>query len=290
MEASVRRVLPLIVGVAVGLGLYWRVGWWGFLVLFPWVGLSITVGQVIGARRSRPATPGEPSFGRRIALLGILPALLLFVPLVNHENFQLEGVVLLLTAAYFSKGVIHWGVAKVFGPLIWGRGFCGWACWYAAVLDWLPMGRRRPVPLGRGVRALRWVVLAMSVGVALYAVHGLGLDVRGQYLSKQETAWMFLSAGLYYLAAVPLAYACRDRRAFCKILCPAAPIMKLPARFARLRKRPSGRECSRCGLCNRACPMDVDVRASVSSGRPVRDTECILCGECVAACPEKAVR
>lgn len=282
-----KKLIPLAAGLAIGAFLYWRVGWWGFLVLFPWVGLSISVGHIIGAGARRPAAPGS---GRRIAILCILPALLFFVPLVNRENFQIEGVVMLLTAAYFSKGVIHWAVAKVFGPLIWGRGFCGWACWIAAVLDWLPMGRAKPVPIGGRLRALRYAVLAVSAGVALTAVYVLGYDVRGRYLGKEELAWMYASTVLYYFAAVPLAYLFSDRRAFCKILCPAAVVMKLPSTLALLRKRPSGLDCSGCGCCNRACPMDVDVRAAIASGNPVRDTECIHCGECAAACPERSIR
>jgi len=69
----------------------------------------------------------------------VLPALLLFVPVVSNENLQLEGIVLLILIGYFSKGIIHYEIAKVFGPLIWGRAFCGWACWTAAVLEWLPV-------------------------------------------------------------------------------------------------------------------------------------------------------
>lgn len=277
-------------GALIGLALNRLTGWWGFLVLFPWVGLSITVGMSVQAASRRPVRPGAPALGRRVAILLILPALLFFVPLVNRENFQLEGIVLLLTAGYFSKGVIHWAVAKVFGPLVWGRGFCGWACWFAAVLDWLPMKPGRAKPIGKGLRSLRWAVAALSVAAALTAVYGLGLDVRGDYLGKGELAWMFASSALYYLAAIPLAYVFADRRAFCKILCPAAVVMKIPARYARLRKRPTGNECSGCGLCSRVCPMDVDVRRAILSGSPVRDTECILCGDCVSACPSKAIR
>ncbi len=33
---------------------------------------------------------------------------------------------------------IHYAVAKIFGPLIFGRGWCGFACWTAMVLDFLP--------------------------------------------------------------------------------------------------------------------------------------------------------
>lgn len=38
----------------------------------------------------------------------------------------------------FEAAAIHYAVAKIFGPLIFGRGWCGYACWTAMVLDFLP--------------------------------------------------------------------------------------------------------------------------------------------------------
>ena len=75
----------------------------------------------------------KKNLGRKVSILFILPALLLFVPFANRENFQLEGIVLIVLAGYLSKGFIHYCVAKIFGPLIWCRGFCGWACSAAAI-------------------------------------------------------------------------------------------------------------------------------------------------------------
>jgi len=120
--------IPFLIGVGVAALLYITVGWWGFLAIFPWIGFSISFGIFI--RRKLPSA--RKNIGRRISLLMILPMLLFFVPIVNHENFQLEGVALLICAGFLGKGVIHLAVAKVFGPLVWGRGFCGWACWTAA--------------------------------------------------------------------------------------------------------------------------------------------------------------
>lgn len=285
-----KKYLPAAVGVVLAVALERLTGWWGYLVLFPWVGLCISFGLRLQAASRRPVRPGSPGIGRRTAILLILPALLFFEPLAHRENLQLEGAVLLLTAGIFTKGVVHWALAHVLGPLAWGRGFCGWACWYAAALDWLPMKQGRPKRVGKRLGMLRWSVAAASATVALVAVYGLGLDVRGEYFGRQEVAWMFASVAFYYLAAIPLAYAFGDRRAFCKVLCPAAAIMKIPARASLLRVRPAGRECSGCGMCSRVCPMDVDVRRAMLSGKPVLDTECILCGDCVAACPTKAIR
>jgi ferredoxin-type protein NapH len=277
-------LIPFLIGCGVAGLLYFTVGWWGFLAIFPWIGFSISLGVFI--QRGLPAK--RKNLGRRISLLMILPMLLFFVPIVNHENFQLEGVVLLILAGFLGKGVIHLAVAKVFGPLIWGRGFCGWACWTAAVLEWLPIKKAAAVP--KRLKNFRWLALALSLLLPVGLIFFLNFDVWHHYLYRQEMTWMFVGNGIYYAVAVPLAFALKDRRAFCKIVCPVSLVMKAPARLAAIKMQPSGEECTECGACNQRCPMDIDVMAYIKAGKKVTSTECILCDECRFACPQKAIK
>lgn len=189
--------------------------------------------------------------------------------------------------AVFSKGVIHYAVAKVFGPIIWGRGFCGWACWTAAVLDWLPVKKSGKIP--EKLTNLRYLTLAVSITLPLTLVIFLGYDVRNDYLNKTEMVWMFVGNFVYYVIAIPLAFIFKDRRAFCKIACPVAIIMKIPTSVSLITIVPSGQQCLKCAQCNKHCPMDVDVMSFISQGKKVRSTECILCMECKTACPAGAI-
>jgi ferredoxin-type protein NapH len=200
----------------------------------------------------------------------------------------LRGIILIVLVGYFSKGFIHFAIAKLFGPLIWGRGFCGWACWTAAVLDWLPMDKKVTIP--RRLRNLRYLVLAISIALPLYFVFILNYNVRGAYIGKSELWWMIIGSIIYYLLAIPLAYRLKDRRAFCKVLCPVSLVMKVPARFALIRRMPTGNKCTGCGICNNACMMDVDVMSDISQGRKVESTECVLCGTCRIKCPAGAIK
>lgn len=276
-------LLPFLIGLVVAGALYFSIGWWGFLIIFPWIGLSITTGIYLSLR----LPTGKKDLGRKTAILMILPVLLLFVPMVNNENFQLEGVVLLVLAGFFSKGVIHYAVAKVFGPLIWGRGFCGWACWTAAVLDWLPVKKSGKIP--QKLKNLRYLALAVSIALPLMLVVFFSYDVRDDYLNKTEMIWMFVGNFIYYLIAIPLAFILKDRRAFCKIACPVAIIMKVPASVSLITIAPSGKQCLKCARCNKHCPMDVNVMSFISQGKKVRSTECILCMQCKTACPAGAI-
>ncbi|GHU22756.1 hypothetical protein FACS1894172_05180 [Spirochaetia bacterium] len=40
-----------------------------------------------------------------------------------------------INTGIFTRVLIHYAIAKIFGPLIWGRGYCGWACYTAALLE-----------------------------------------------------------------------------------------------------------------------------------------------------------
>jgi len=276
--------IPFIIGIIVAATLFLTVGWWGFLVIFPWMGFSISLGAYLLITLPQK----KKSIARRITILMILPALLLFVPIVNNENFQLEGVVLLLAIGYFLKGVIHYAVAKVFGPLIWGRGFCGWACWTAAILEWLPIKKTGKIP--DELKRIRYITFAITIIFPLILVFFLNYDVRADYLYKREMLWMFLGNGVYYLVAIPLAFIFQDRRAFCKIACPVSVVMKVPAKVSKIRISPSGKECIKCSKCSENCPMDIDVMSYISRGEKVKDTECILCMECKMVCPVGAIK
>ena len=219
-----------------------------------------------------------------------MPALLIFVPFLNKENFQLEGVVLIVLVGYFSKGFIHYSVAKLFGPLIWGRGFCGWACWTAAILDWLPIKKQKTPTVSNKLKNLRYLTLAISLLIPILAIFVFHYDVKASYIGKAELNWMIAGNILYYLLAIPLAFYFTDNRAFCKILCPVSLVMKVPSQFARNKKRPTGNECIECGTCNNNCPMDVDIMSFIKKQSSVADTECISCGNCRVLCPANAIK
>lgn len=286
MRSSLIKFIPFAIGCTVGISLNLSIGWWGFLILFPWIGLAITYGIDL----QQTLKGKKKLLGRKVSILLILPALLLFVPLVNKENFQLEGVALIVLAGYFSKGFVHYAVAKLFGPLIWGRGFCGWGCWIAAILDWLPIRKESSPTVSENIKLFRYVTLLISLSIPLYLVFIAHYNVRGSYIGKAELSWMMVSSAIYYLLAIPLAFYYADHRAFCKILCPVSLVMKIPTRFSIIKIRPTGNECIECGLCEKKCPMDIDVMAYIKTGIAVTDTECIRCGTCRILCPVKAIQ
>jgi len=229
-----KNFIPLIIGLLIAGILEWSFGWWGFRVIFPWIGFSISLGMFV-----RSKLKGKKQIlGRKIAILMILPCLLLFIPIVNNENFQLEGVVLILMVGFLGKGFIHYLIAKLLGPLIWGRGFCGWACWTAAILDWLPI-KEQKVPVSKNLKHLRFVGLLISILLPMYLIFVLNYNVRTDYIYKKEMLWMFVGNAIYYLLAIPLAFIYSDKRFFCKNLCPVALVMIPTSKISLIKIKPT---------------------------------------------------
>lgn len=285
MRKVLHIILPVTIGFLIAEILSLTVGWWGFWVIFPWIGFSISIGILL-----RKILKGRKRLvGRKISILMILPCLLLFVPIVNHENFQLGGVVLIVLVGFFSKGFIHYAIAKIFGPLIWGRGFCGWACWNAAIFDWLPItGKKKAIP--EKAKNLRYISLFISLAIPVYLIFVMNINVYEDYLYKYEMIWMFSGNALYYAIGIPLAFIYKDKRAFCKLVCPVALVMKPTASVAIIKIKPKKEnDCIECGACNNACPMDIDVMSFIKDKKPVRHTECILCSNCRIVCPVNAI-
>jgi polyferredoxin len=98
--------------------------------------------------------------------------------------------------------------------------------------------------------------------------------------------WSFIAGNLlYYAVGIALAFAFRDNRAFYKYICPITVFLKPASYFAPFRIKPKPDKCVRCGVCEKACPMNVEVANQARSRR--NGTECILCHECVKVCPKK---
>lgn len=281
-----KSIIPFLIGILVAFLLYITIHWWGFLVIFPWVGFSISLGIFLRLRLKGI----KRLIGRKISILMILPCLLFLVPVINNENFQLEGVFLIVFVGFFSKGFIHYAVAKIFGPLIWRRGFCGYACWTAAVLDWLPVKQTKS-HISRSYRKIRYISLFISLIIPLYLVFVVSYDPWTDYLNKQEMMWMFISNGIYYLIAIPLAFVLSDKRAFCKYLCPVSLVMTPSSSIGLIKIKPvKENECIECGSCNDICPMGVDVMDFMKRNVPITDTECVLCSDCKIVCPKAKIK
>lgn len=243
-----------------------------YLLNFSYIGCAVALGVFLFVRRNENA--------RRVTQLLVGLYMMVYLGLICNENMQIEGFWYYLFTGVFEAATIHYAVAKIFGPLLFGRGWCGYACWTAMVLDFLPY--KVPQVPRRSAGWFRYVVFVASLVfvAALFLAHVGNIE--------RIMFWAFIVGNVaYYAIGIILAFALKDNRAFCKYVCPITVFLKPMSYFSVLRIKCDHGKCVECGTCRRVCPMEVDMLDDARSRE--NGTECILCLECVKSCPKNAL-
>lgn len=243
-----------------------------YLLNFSYIGCSVALGLTLYIVQYKNA--------RRVTQLLVGMYMLLYLGVYCNENMQIEGFWYYLFTGVFEAATVHYAVAKIFGPLIFGRGWCGYACWTAMVLDFLPY--RVPAQKRKNIGWLKYAVFAISFAFVL----SLFLFCTDN-IEKVMLRAFIIGNILYYTVGIMLAVIFKDNRAFCKYICPVAVFMKPASYFSLIRIKCDKSKCVSCGKCKKVCPMNVDM--TDNSRKRKNGTDCILCFECKKACPKNAL-
>ncbi|WNX83891.1 4Fe-4S dicluster domain-containing protein [Agathobaculum sp. NTUH-O15-33] len=239
---------------------------------FLYIGTCLAVGVALYIKKLK--------YARTAVQFAVGLYMLVYLGILSRENMQIEGFWYYLFLGVFEAAVIHYVIAKILGPLFFGRGWCGYACWTAMVLDLLPYQTpRRP---RKRIGFIRYFVFAGSL---LFVGSLFLLRVPGM---ETILFWSFLIGNaLYYAVGIGLALALKDNRAFCKYICPITVFLKPASYFALVRVKTDTAKCVSCGKCKKVCPMDVDM--TDPTRKRANGTDCILCFRCVEECPRGAL-
>lgn len=243
-----------------------------YLFNFGYIGVSVSLGIFLYIRHY--------PYARRVVQLLVGLYMLVYLGIICRENMQIEGFWYYLFTGVFEAATIHYAVAKIFGPLLFGRGWCGYACWTAMVLDFLPY--KTPAGPRKKIGWIRYVVFVLSL-LFVGALFLFGVRDKDSVMFRA----FLIGNTLYYIAGITLAFLLKDNRAFCKYICPVTVFLKPMSYFSLLRVKCDKTKCVNCGKCKKVCPMDVDV--TDNSRKRKNGTECIHCMECVKACPKDAL-
>ena len=274
-------LLAIFVGIGIWRGITAHIL---YLFNFGYIGLAVAVGSFLNDALPRK----HKQWGRRIAQILVASYLLGFIGIVYRENMQIEGFFFYLLMGVFAGATLHYFIAKVVGTFILNRGWCGWACWTAMVLDLLPWRKPQNGRLRR-LGIIRYVHFGLSLGLVLFVWYVL--DERDLFAEKTmaELYWLGVGNALYYVVGITLAAVLKDNRAFCKYVCPIPVLQKIGARFALWRMEIDPDKCIDCGLCEENCPMDIKLLDYKEAGQRILSTECIQCQTCANVCPEGAI-
>ena len=212
----------------------------------------------------------------------------------------LESMLSIIAVGTFLKKILI-GTFVLFGAtvllaIVMRRSFCGQVCAFGFLQELFGnLGRKlfkkRPVvpkKLDRVLRYLKFVVLAVTVAMAwitgeLWVTPYDPFNALGHLADFNALVTSYL-IGFIVLIVTLLGSLVYDRF-FCKYLCPVGALYGVIGKVSPYSVRVDHDQCIRCGLCNKACPMNVEVMDA--KGGRVTDMECINCNMCVNACPKK---
>lgn len=243
-----------------------------YLLNFSYIGTCITIGSYLYMNNIK--------YARNVVQFAVGLYMLIYLGIISNENMQIEGFWYYLFLGVFEAAVIHYLVAKIIGPIIFGRGWCGYACWTGMILDLLPY--KVPKEKRKKLGFIRYITFSLSfIFVAILFIF------KFNNLSN-IMFWAFIIGNIiYYITGISLAFIFKDNRAFCKYICPITIFLKPASYFALIRVKRDKDKCINCKKCIKSCPMNVDMLDN--SRKRKNATECILCNNCVRNCPKKAL-
>jgi len=179
--------------------------------------------------------------------------------------------------------------------LFFGRAWCGWVCPAGGLAEICLSVNAKPVPVKK-LRIIRysiftvWFAILVAGFVLAGGIRGVDpLHLTERVISVDEPAKYivyYMVMLIFFVLTIAI-----GRRGACHTICWMSPFLTAgmwlgrKLHFPQMRIRADASACVDCKLCNKKCPMSIDVSEQVKSGS-VRSLDCILCGECVDACPK----
>lgn len=170
-----------------------------------------------------------------------------------------------------------------------GPAFCGWVCPLGSIQEWVGrlghklMGKRYnhiiPAKADRVLRYLRYGVLGLVVYITARSAQLVFQSVDPFYalfhFYTGEAA-----VGALIVLGITLALSLIMERPWCKYACPYGALLGLTNLFRIFKIRRNDASCTSCTLCDKTCPMNIDVSKTTA----VLDHQCITCMKCTSEC------
>ena len=198
------------------------------------------------------------------------------------------GLIRQLHASVMVLGAVVLILTVILGPV-----FCSHICPLGSIQEWFgKLGRKIfkkrynkfiPKKLHNVLKYLRFVVLLLIVWQTYKSAELLFANVDPYY-----ALYHFWTGGATIAAiailVVTLLGSLFVERPWCKYACPYGGLLGLISKISIFKIRRSETSCISCGICDKECPMLIDISAK----KKVNDTLCNRCMKCTSqegGCP-----
>ncbi|RKZ35243.1 hypothetical protein DRQ33_00135 [bacterium] len=197
----------------------------------------------------------------------------------------------LKTRLFFIWGIII-GIAGIAVTLVYPRVFCGWICPLGTLFEFLGnCGQKIGIHSHRIPHWLNEKMRIFSFGIIIIL---LVLTYFKGLLICQFACPAFWLCAMWKLS-IPivaigflilwLLLSVRVKRGFCRYVCPYGGLTSLFVPLSHFAVKMNLELCNNCGLCNKACPMGIDLTGNIT----VRSEHCIACNDCIKYCPKQSL-
>ena len=190
--------------------------------------------------------------------------------------------------------------------ILTGRFFCGYACAFGAIGDWIyalsqyiqkvigkKKGKKVRLPdisktLQRRLQWIKYGILAIIVILCAMGVYGSLHGWSPWDVFSMFRAWNLrlsgYAVGVILLILIVIGMAWKERF-FCQFLCPMGAVFALLPVLPWTKLNRERENCLKgCSVCERNCPTAVSLEKD-----GFRDGECIRCNRCTENCPKRNI-
>lgn len=194
-------------------------------------------------------------------------------------------------------------ISWMLSALFIGRGVvCGYICPYGAFQEVTGHWLLDKKPQSTSATRIKYISFFTFFGLIIYSRRVMGgQNSFDPFLTGNQFAGMdsfgVMILVMLFMVGVGLS-GILGSRAFCRYLCPQAVFLIIVTRISSLLRIPSlklktnPQNCNNCQLCNRVCPVGLDVMELVQKDKKehlMSEFDCIYCGDCARACKKGSI-
>lgn len=187
--------------------------------------------------------------------------------------------------------------------IVFGRFFCGFACAFGSVGDWIheiyificKKAKKKPVTISEKIRKklsyLKYIILTAIVLASFFGVYS-----KTKGWSPWDVFSMLISGNISFVAYVPaiiillliIIGMAVCERFFCRFLCPMGAVFSILPMLPIFSLTRDRENCIKgCRACTNKCPADIELP---ELGTDIQSGDCFMCQKCINVCPKKNVR